>query len=77
MVPVLAESKLQTGVVGRYSFAALLFQDLAVAPLLFLVPMLSGASGGAVATLAAVAALVDGATRGALSTGVFDIGPLL
>jgi CPA2 family monovalent cation:H+ antiporter-2 len=51
VVPVLAEQKLTNAQVGRYSFSALLFQDLAVAPLLFLVAMLTGASGGAVATL--------------------------
>ncbi len=45
VVPALAEAKLQRGAVGRYAFAVLLFQDLAVAPLLFMVSMLSG--GGA------------------------------
>ncbi len=44
VVPALAEAKLQRGPVGRYAFAVLLFQDLAVAPLLFMVSMLS--SGG-------------------------------
>ncbi len=42
VVPALAEAKLQRGPVGRYAFAVLLFQDLAVAPLLFMVSMLSG-----------------------------------
>ncbi len=46
VVPVLAEAKLQRGPVGRYSFAILLFQDLAVAPFLFMVTMLSGATSG-------------------------------
>ena len=49
VVPVLAESKLQTGVVGRYSFAILLLQDLAVAPLLFMVAMLKTGGKGDVA----------------------------
>jgi len=42
VVPALAEAKLQRSPVGRYAFAVLLFQDLAVAPLLFMVSMLSG-----------------------------------
>ena len=41
VVPVLAEDKLMNAPVGRFSFAILLFQDLAVAPLLFLVAMLT------------------------------------
>jgi CPA2 family monovalent cation:H+ antiporter-2 len=45
VVPALTEAKLQRGPVGRYAFATLLFQDLAVAPLLFMVTMPSG--GGA------------------------------
>jgi len=68
VVPVLAEHKLTNAQVGRYSFSALLFQDLAVAPLLFLVAMLTGASGGAVATLVltlAPAALAVGVVIGA------------
>ncbi len=39
VVPVLAESKLSKTPLGRFSFAVLLFQDLAVAPLLFMVAM--------------------------------------
>ena len=42
VVPALAEAKLQRSPVGRFAFAVLLFQDLAVAPLLFMVTMLSG-----------------------------------
>ena len=42
VVPALAEAKLQRSPIGRYAFAVLLFQDLAVAPLLFMVSMLSG-----------------------------------
>jgi monovalent cation:H+ antiporter-2, CPA2 family len=49
VVPVLAEHKLMTAPVGRFSFAILLFQDLAVAPLLFMVSMLSRHAGGDVA----------------------------
>ncbi len=45
VVPALTEAKLQRGPVGRFAFATLLFQDLAVAPLLFMASMLSG--GGA------------------------------
>lgn len=46
VVPVLAESRLQRSVVGRYSFAILLFQDLAVAPLLFMATMLTSHKDG-------------------------------
>jgi CPA2 family monovalent cation:H+ antiporter-2 len=46
VVPALAEAKLQRGSLGRFAFAVLLFQDLAVAPLLFTVTMLSGAAQG-------------------------------
>ena len=46
VVPALAEAKLQRGPVGRYAFAVLLFQDLAVAPLLFMVSMLGGDNHG-------------------------------
>jgi monovalent cation:H+ antiporter-2, CPA2 family len=42
VVPVLAERRRLASPVGRLSFAALLLQDLAVAPLLVLVAMLSG-----------------------------------
>ena len=46
VVPALAEAKLQRGPIGRYAFAVLLFQDLMVAPLLFMVSMLSGGEKG-------------------------------
>ena len=55
VVPVLAERKRLASPVGRLSFAALLLQDLAVAPLLVLVTMLSG--GGHGGNLAADVAL--------------------
>ncbi len=42
VIPVLAEEKRLGAAVGRYSFAVLLFQDLAVAPLLVLAAMLAG-----------------------------------
>ncbi|MGO8799620.1 MAG: cation:proton antiporter [Roseiarcus sp.] len=42
IIPVLAERKRLTLAAGRVSFAVLLFQDLAVAPLLFMVTMLVG-----------------------------------
>ena len=41
VVPVLAENKLLSAPIGRFSFAVLLSQDLAVAPLLFMVTMLT------------------------------------
>ena len=46
VVPVLAESRLQRTPLGRYSFSILLFQDLAVAPLLFMVTMLTSHKDG-------------------------------
>ena len=46
VVPALAEAKLQRGPIGRYAFAVLLFQDLMVAPLLFMVSMLGGGAKG-------------------------------
>jgi CPA2 family monovalent cation:H+ antiporter-2 len=46
VAPVLAEHKLQTSPLGRYSFAILLFQDLAVAPLLFMAAMLARGNEG-------------------------------
>ena len=42
IIPVLAERKRLNLAAGRISFAVLLFQDLAVAPLLFMVTMLVG-----------------------------------
>ena len=52
VIPVLAEAKRLNRVVGRASFAVLLFQDLAVAPLLFAV---AWPAGGGLALLAAFA----------------------
>src|SRR3954470_10292660 len=46
VAPALAEAKLQQSPVGRCAFAVLLFQDLAVAPLLFMVSMLSDRGSG-------------------------------
>jgi len=46
VIPVLAERKRLTAPVGRLTFAALLLQDLAVAPLLVLVTMLAGGEKG-------------------------------
>ena len=46
VIPVLAEEKRLGALVGRFSFAALLFQDLAVAPLLVLAAMLAGGRVG-------------------------------
>jgi len=46
VVPALTEAKLQRGPVGRYAFAVLLFQDLAVAPMLFVASALAGSGGG-------------------------------
>jgi len=45
ILPSLVERKLLNTTVGRASFAVLLFQDLAVAPLLFMVTMLAARGG--------------------------------
>ena len=45
VIPVLAERRRLDPTAGRASFAVLLFQDLAVAPLLFMVTMLVGGPG--------------------------------
>jgi CPA2 family monovalent cation:H+ antiporter-2 len=60
VIPVLAEEKRLGASVGRISFAVLLFQDLAVAPLLVLAAMLAGGrvenlGAGLVLTLAPAA----------------------
>ncbi len=46
VIPVLAESKRLGTAAGRTIFAVLLFQDLMVAPLLFMVTMLGAQAGG-------------------------------
>jgi len=48
VIPVLADEKRLGSMVGRYTFAVLLFQDLAVAPLLVLATVLAGGAGDAV-----------------------------
>ncbi|PDT46434.1 potassium transporter TrkA [Sinorhizobium fredii] len=50
ILPSLVERKLLNTTVGRASFAVLLFQDLAVAPLLFMVTMLAGPGGTGLGT---------------------------
>jgi CPA2 family monovalent cation:H+ antiporter-2 len=50
VLPSLAERKRLASVVGRASFAVLLFQDLAVAPLLILVALLDARNGAAAAS---------------------------
>ncbi|MGA2492672.1 MAG: cation:proton antiporter [Roseiarcus sp.] len=55
VIPVLAERKRLAAPVGRMTFAALLMQDLAVAPLLVLVAMLSGDHSGNIAVSVAIA----------------------
>ncbi len=77
VVPVLAEYRLLSAQVGRYSFSVLLFQDLAVAPLLFLVSMLTGAkNGGAVAELALTLAPAAAAVGIVIGVGRLVLRPL-
>jgi CPA2 family monovalent cation:H+ antiporter-2 len=74
VIPVLAERKRLASPVGRLSFAALLLQDLAVAPLLVLVTMLSG--GGHGGNLAADVALALAPAAAALAA-VIVVGRLV
>lgn len=55
---VLADERRVTSLTGRTSFAVLLFQDLAVVPVLFLLGMMGGGEGGAGALAWAVAQAV-------------------
>jgi CPA2 family monovalent cation:H+ antiporter-2 len=57
VIPVLAEKKRLGSAAGRVSFSVLLFQDLAVAPLLVMVAMLSGERAGGVLGAALTALL--------------------
>ncbi|MEH3146507.1 MAG: cation:proton antiporter [Methylobacterium frigidaeris] len=52
VLPVLAEQKRLNAPAGRASFAVLLFQDLAVAPVLFAIAVLGRKDGGALSGLA-------------------------
>ena len=77
VVPVLAEYKLMNTQVGRFSFSVLLFQDLAVAPLLVLVSLLTGAGGGgSVAKLALTLAPAAAAVAVAVGLGRLVLRPL-
>jgi CPA2 family monovalent cation:H+ antiporter-2 len=78
VVQVLAEEKRLASPVGRTAFAILLFQDLAVVPILFVLGLLgTGIEGGGVAGiwLAAVQALV--AVGGILAVGRLALRPLM
>ena len=76
-MPVLAEYKLMNAPVGRFSFSILLFQDLAVAPLLFLVAMLTGAKqGGVLSQLALTLAPAAAAVAIVIGLGRLVLRPL-
>jgi len=53
---------------GRIAFGVLLFQDLAVVPLLVVVPLLSGAAGGSL-----ISALAQAAARAILALGIIFV----
>ncbi len=72
MLPVLAEQKRLNTPAGRASFAVLLFQDLAVAPVLFAIAVLGRKDGDAVTGLAI--ALGQAAVALALLVGVGRLG---
>jgi len=77
VIPVLAERKRLNSAAGRASFAVLLFQDLAVAPLLFMATMFSGAhEGGAGLSLALTLAPAALAMGGVIVLGRLALRPL-
>jgi CPA2 family monovalent cation:H+ antiporter-2 len=78
VIPVLAERKRLGAPVGRLSFAALLLQDLAVAPLLVLVTLLSGGphGGSLIASLAFTLAPAALALAAVIIVGRLVLRPL-
>jgi CPA2 family monovalent cation:H+ antiporter-2 len=78
VIPVLAERKRLASPVGRLSFAALLLQDLAVAPLLVLVTMLSGGghSGNLALSIAIALAPAAAALAAVIVVGRMVLRPL-
>jgi CPA2 family monovalent cation:H+ antiporter-2 len=72
---VLSSERRVTSHVGRTSFAVLLFQDLAVVPILFLLGMLGGEAGGAGALFLAVAKAIAGVAAVA-AVGRLGLRPL-
>lgn len=77
VVPALAENKLLNATVGRYSFSVLLFQDLAVAPLLFMVATLKGATSASIGyDLALTVAPAMGAVAAVILIGRLALRPL-
>jgi len=78
VIPVLAERKRLAAPVGRLSFAALLLQDLAVAPLLVLVTMLSGGghSGNLAVSIAIALAPAAAALAAVIVVGRLVLRPL-
>jgi CPA2 family monovalent cation:H+ antiporter-2 len=78
VIPVLAERKRLASPVGRLSFAALLLQDLAVAPLLVLVTMLSGGghSGNLALSIAIALAPAAAALAAVIVVGRLALRPL-
>ena len=78
VIPVLAERKRLAAPVGRLTFAALLLQDLAVAPLLVLVTMLSGGghSGNLAVSIAIALAPAAAALAAVIVVGRLVLRPL-
>lgn len=76
-VPVLAERKRLNSAAGRTAFSVLLFQDLAVAPLLFTVSALSSVGGGSlVSNLLFALAPAVGAMAALVVAGRLVLRPL-
>ena len=74
VLPLLAEKRLLALTSGRDAFAVLLFQDMASVPLIALVPLLAGRSGGGPLWLSALEAF--GAIAAILLGGRFLLRPL-
>lgn len=77
VLPILAEKNQLATTHGKASFAILLFQDLAVIPLLVVLPMLDRASSGAQQTgLGLVALKIAGALIGLIVVGRYLLGSI-
>lgn len=70
VIEVLAEQKRLASTTGRTAFAVLLFQDLAVVPILFMVEQLGGAASGQSVWLGLGYALLQGVVAVGLIVGI-------
>ena len=77
VVQVLAEQKRLAAPVGRAAFSVLLFQDLAVVPILFALGLLGGGVEGGGAALGLAAAQALAAVGGIVAVGRLALRPLM